>query len=170
MLNLGSRSTGCQVWGMWQYKVQQGHAISLAQPTAVHSIDNCVVLVSTTGLQRQQGLLVISVVFPGLAAGDQGKQWWRLEPVVYTHTHIWLQSAAGAFVVAGPLVNIHILIGPGQAASTGANYRLTDNWGGPVSVLSYGCPPLCWVHNAVEVSDGDGMGTCRCIAGVASCR
>lgn len=114
------------MWGMWKYKVQQEHAIPLAQATGVHSIDNCVVLMSTIGLQWQQGLLVISVAFPGLAAWDQGKQWWRVEPVVYTHKHIWLQgSAAGAFVVAGSVVNIHILIGPGQVASTGANYRLT---------------------------------------------
>lgn len=79
--------------------------------------------------------------------------------MVYTHPQIWLQgSAPGGFVAARPVVNIHILIGPGQVASTEGNYRLTDNCRGPVSVLSYGCPLLCWVHISVKARDGDGMG------------
>lgn len=91
--------------------------------------------------------------------------------MVYTHTYIWMQgSATGDFVVAGPVINIHIFIGPEQVARTGANYRLTDKCRGPVSVLSYGCPLLSWLHIAVEASEGDRTGTCRCTAGVASCR
>ena len=114
----------------------------MVQATGVHSIDNCVALLSTIGgLQWPQGLLVFSLAFPGLAARDQGRQWWTLEPVVCTL--LAAESAVCIFAISGLVVNTHIVMEPGQVARAGANYRLTGNCGGPVSVLSCGFPLLC---------------------------
>lgn len=48
-----------------------------------------------------------------------------LEPMVHTHL------AAGAFVAAGPVADIHIVMRPVQVARARANFRLTGSHGGP---------------------------------------
>lgn len=83
----------------------------------------------------------ILIGFPGLAARNQGRQWWTLEPVVCTL--LAAGSALCVFVVAGPVVDIHIVMKPGQVARAGANYRLTGNCRVSVSVLSCGFQLVC---------------------------
>lgn len=87
-------------------------------------------LVSTVGgLQWQQGLLAFLVAFPGLAPRDQGKQWLGLEPLVYTHLAGGVSCRC--FVVAGPVADLHMVMGPGQVARAGAYYGITGSYRGP---------------------------------------